>query len=223
MMYPQFMCMYKITYTLNSMLVWLISAGKWGPCSKNYPRTFMRICSYIEAWQNKYILVNWLITHPGNDLAPVDLSSIEQETNYANLGQNIKKYSFKTNHFKMSSAEFLPFCVKYMLSVPVDDPSFNAWWILALRGIPAKIVSKSYYTVNAQKLQQCKLVYGEFLWKKIITDLRRLLQKIYIYINVAVDNRYSRYKSTWNIRSIIDMDFFISIYWVSNLTWSIMS
>ena len=40
---------------------------------------------------------------------------------------------------------------------------------------------------------------------------------------VAVNYRYRRYKSIWNFRSIIDMDFFISIYRVSSLTWAIMS
>ena len=41
--------------------------------------------------------------------------------------------------------------------------------------------------------------------------------------SVAVNYRYRRYKSIWKFRSIIDMDFPISIYQVSNLTWAITS
>ena len=44
-----------------------------------------------------------------------------------------------------------------------------------------------------------------------------------VFISVAVNYRYSRYKSIWIFRSIIDMDLSISIYRVSNLTWAIMS
>ena len=40
--------------------------------------------------------------------------------------------------------------------------------------------------------------------------------------SVAVNYRYRRYKSIWKFRSIIDMDFSISIYRVSNLTSPIM-
>ena len=43
-----------------------------------------------------------------------------------------------------------------------------------------------------------------------------------IYISVAVNYRYRQYKSIWKFRSIIDMDFSISIYGVSNLTSPIM-
>ena len=38
-------------------------------------------------------------------------------------------------------------------------------------------------------------------------------------LSVAVNYRYSQYKSIWKFRSIIDMDFSISKYRVSNLTW----
>ena len=41
-------------------------------------------------------------------------------------------------------------------------------------------------------------------------------------ISVAVNYPYRRYKSIWKFRSIIDMDFSISIYQVSNLTSPIM-
>ena len=40
---------------------------------------------------------------------------------------------------------------------------------------------------------------------------------IVISVSVAVNYRYRHYKSTWKLRLIIDMDFFISIYWVLGL------
>ena len=46
---------------------------------------------------------------------------------------------------------------------------------------------------------------------------------LYQICSVAVNYRYRRYKSIWKFRSIIDMDFSISIYRVSSLTWAIMS
>ena len=42
-------------------------------------------------------------------------------------------------------------------------------------------------------------------------------------IGVALNYRYRRYKSIQKFRSIIDMDFPILIYRVSNLTWAITS
>ena len=41
--------------------------------------------------------------------------------------------------------------------------------------------------------------------------------------SVAANYQYIQYKLIWKFRSIIDMDFSISIYRVPNLTWTIMS
>ena len=56
-----------------------------------------------------------------------------------------------------------------------------------------------------------------------ITELGHYWLKLGLIHIVAVNYRYRRYKLMWKFRSIIDMDFSISIYRVSSLTWAIMS
>ena len=57
---------------------------------------------------------------------------------------------------------------------------------------------------------------------KSISNFTKLMFQFCMSTSVAVNYRYRRYKSIWKSRSIIDMDFSISIYQVSNLTSAIM-
>ena len=65
---------------------------------------------------------------------------------------------------------------------------------------------------------------SDFVRGGVLSQLMEELEHVICYgSSVAVDYRCRRYKSIWKFQSIIDMDFSISIYRVSSLTWAIMS
>ena len=76
-----------------------------------------------------------------------------------------------------------------------------------------KFVDKSVNDNSPRRLDHCDLVIASRGGFGVPTGVPN---------SVAVNYRYRRYKSIWIFRSIIDMDFSISIYRVSNLTSAIM-
>ena len=61
-----------------------------------------------------------------------------------------------------------------------------------------------------------ELVRGECHWTWMM--ISQPWFRKWLKVSVAVNYQYRRYESIWKFRSIIDMDFSISIYRVSNLT-----
>ena len=102
------------------------------------------------------------------------------------------------------------------------------WWIMPSHSLCVSPILVRQLFMLLECLTACQLIKKKLLCYSQDNGLQlpncrqKNISKGFI-TSVAVNYRYRRYKSIWKFQSIIDLDFSISIYRVSNLTLAIMS